>query len=128
MKKYIRQCNQAAKKGCFKTLEFFLQKRKFNKIKKITRFYQTEDYKWDKESSTGEVIPPHPTAKMEKFMFEIVSYIDLYVCRPQGKVMFLQASVILSKIGLMATRSLLILVTERLVCILLECFLVLYLF
>ena len=38
--------------------------------------------------------------------------------------MFLQASVILSTIGLMATRSLLILVTARSVRILLECFLV----
>ena len=48
------------------------------------------------------------------------------VCyRPQGKVMFSQASVILSTIGLMATRSLLILVTARSVRILLECFLVL---
>ena len=44
--------------------------------------------------------------------------------RPQGMVMFSQASVILSTIGLIATRSLLILVTVRLVCILLECFLV----
>ena len=44
--------------------------------------------------------------------------------RPQGKVMFSQASVILSTIGLMDTRSLLILVTARSVCILLECFLV----
>ena len=43
--------------------------------------------------------------------------------RPQGKVMFSQACVILSTIGLMATRSLLNLVIS--VCILLECFLVL---
>ena len=47
------------------------------------------------------------------------------IYRPQGKVMFSQASVILSTIGPMATRSLLILVTVRLVRILLECFLVL---
>ena len=38
--------------------------------------------------------------------------------------MFLKVSVILSVIGLMATRSLLTLVTERSVRILLECFLV----
>ena len=44
--------------------------------------------------------------------------------RPQGKVMFSQASVILSTIDLMATRSLLILATARSVSILLECFLV----
>ena len=42
--------------------------------------------------------------------------------------MFSQASVILFTISLMATRSLLILVTGRSVCILPECYLVLYLF
>ena len=45
-----------------------------------------------------------------------------YHYRPQGKVMFSQASVILSTVGLMATQSLLILVTTRSVRILLECF------
>ena len=44
--------------------------------------------------------------------------------RPQGKVMFSQACVILLTIGLMATRSLLLFVNARSVCILLECFLV----
>ena len=50
--------------------------------------------------------------------------------RPQGKVMFSQVSVILSTIGLMDTRSLLILVgysvtvPARSVRILVECFLV----
>ena len=44
--------------------------------------------------------------------------------QPQEKVMFSQPSVILSTIGLMDTRSLLILVTARSVRILLECFLV----
>ena len=39
--------------------------------------------------------------------------------------MFSQACVILCTIGLMATRSLFVLVTARSVCILLECFLVL---
>ena len=42
----------------------------------------------------------------------------------QGKVMFSKTSVILSTIGLKATRSLLILVTARSLRILLECFLV----
>ena len=46
-----------------------------------------------------------------------------HIYRPQGKVMFSQASVILYTISLMATRSLLILVTARLVSILLEYFL-----
>ena len=48
--------------------------------------------------------------------------------RLQGKVMFSEASVILSTIGLMATRSLLILVTAQSIRILLECFLVTTLF
>ena len=48
--------------------------------------------------------------------------------RLQGKVKFSQASVILSTIGRMATRSLLILVTLRSVRILLECFLWIFLF
>ena len=47
-----------------------------------------------------------------------------YYYRLQGKVMFSQASVILSAIGLMTTRSLLVLVTACSVRILLECFLV----
>ena len=47
-----------------------------------------------------------------------------YYYRLQGKVMFSQAYVILSTISLMATGSLLILVTAWSVCMLLECFLV----
>ena len=47
----------------------------------------------------------------------------LFFYRPEGKVMFSHASVILSTIGLMAAGSLLILVMERSVCILLECLL-----
>ena len=42
-----------------------------------------------------------------------IYWITSFYYRPQGKVMFSQASVILSTIGLMATRSLLILVTLR---------------
>ena len=52
-------------------------------------------------------------------------HFDLSYYRPQGKVMFSQVSVILSTIGLMPTRSLLVLVTVRSIRILLECFLVL---
>ena len=44
--------------------------------------------------------------------------------RPHGKVMFSKASVILFRIDLVATRSLLVLVTAWSVHILLECFLV----
>ena len=48
----------------------------------------------------------------------------IYCYRPQGKVMFSEACVILFTIGLMATLSLLILFMVWLVRILLECFLV----
>ena len=47
-----------------------------------------------------------------------------YYYRPQGKVIFSQASAILSTIGLMATRPLLNLVTAPSVCIPVDCFLV----
>ena len=50
--------------------------------------------------------------------------LDSYFYRPQEKVIVSQASLILSKIGLMATRSLLILVTVRSVRIPLKCCLV----
>ena len=53
---------------------------------------------------------------------EDFSFLSYY--RPQGKVMFSQVSVILSIIGLMATRLLLIPFTAQSVRILLECFLV----
>ena len=64
---------------------------------------------------------PAEYVTMYKWMLE--RYFQVY-CRPQGKVMFSQAPVILFTIDLIATRSLLILVTVRLVHILLECFLV----
>ena len=50
--------------------------------------------------------------------------LKLYFYRPQGKVIFSQASDILSTISLIATRYLLILVAVHLVSILLECFFV----
>ena len=68
-------------------------------------------------------LPPHPD------MFKLVK-LDWgkagFCYRPQGKIMFSQASVILSTINLIATRSLLILVTARSVRVLLEYFLVHY--
>ena len=52
-----------------------------------------------------------------------LQFCNIVTCyRPQGKIMFSQVCVVLSTIGLMATRLLLILGIVRAVCILLECF------
>ena len=73
----------------------------------------------------GGLVIEVPTSKIEqKVERKNNSRISLFITDPQGKVMFSEACVILFTIGLMATWSLLILVTVRSVRILLECFLV----
>ena len=52
-----------------------------------------------------------------------IHFMPVLYYRPQGTVTFSEACVILFTISLMASRSLLILLTARLVRILLECFL-----
>ena len=55
--------------------------------------------------------PTHPTGSDTQWRPRTVGKRECFSCyQPQGKVMFSQASVILSTIGLMDTRSLLILV------------------